>query len=256
MSLEDFDIITSRLMGYGKFIFFHVMGEPLLHPKLEDLLLIAENKGFKVNITTNGTLIRDASNTLLKSNALRQVNFSLHSFDANNIDYPIERYLENIADFAKKALSQRELYIALRLWNIEASKENDNNGKILEFLEKSFNLTYNIKEELKVRNSIKLMENLYLNEANKFDWPDMEGQTIDGRAFCYGLRDQIGILSDGSVIPCCLDNEGTITLGNLIQQPLEDILNSQRVMEIFNGFSEGKAVEDLCKRCGYRSRFK
>lgn len=256
MSIEEFDLITTRLQGFGKFINFHVMGEPLLHPQLGNFLLIAENKDFKVNITTNGTLINKASEILLNSKALRQVNFSLHSFDANETSIDMEDYLENIVMFTKRALDKGDLYVSYRLWNLEDFACNLENDKIFSFLEKSFNLDYKLKEGLKEKTSVKLSENLHLNLANKFDWPDMEKEEAGGRAFCYGLRDQIGVLADGTVIPCCLDNEGTINLGNLLKQPMDEILESERVKKIYSGFSEGRAYEKLCKRCGYRNRFK
>lgn len=256
MTIEEFDLITTRLQGYGKFLNFHVMGEPLLHPDLGDFLLIAEDKDFKVNITTNGTLVKRVSDILLKRKALRQVNFSLHSFDANDNDAGINNYLDNIIEFTKRALAKGDLYVSYRLWNLEDLAYKEENEKIFSYLEKSFKLDYRIKDELRDKSSIKLLENLHLNMANKFDWPDMERETSEERAFCYGLRDQIGVLSDGTVIPCCLDSQGTIKLGNLLSQSMEDILLSDRVENIYKGFSEGRAHEELCKRCGYRSRFK
>jgi len=256
MSLEEFDLITTRLQGFGKFINFHVMGEPLLHPQLGNFLLVAEKKDFQVNITTNGTLINKVSEILLNSKALRQVNFSLHSFDANESSVSMEDYLENIVRFTKHALDKGDLYVSYRLWNLEDFNCNSENEKIFGFLEKSFSLDYRLKEELIEKASIKLSENLHLNLANKFDWPDIEKEEAGGRAFCYGLRDQIGVLVDGTVIPCCLDNEGTINLGNLLKQPMDEILESERVKKIYNGFSEGRAYEELCKRCGYRNRFR
>lgn len=253
MRPEEFELITSRLQGFGEHLYFHVMGEPLLHPELESLLKIAGKKNYKVNITTNGTLLQKTANILLNNRAIRQINVSLHSHEANCADMSLERYLENIVDFTKKALQNGEIIIAYRLWNTDGAEKN--NDRIITYIQNEFNLGYILKDELNIKNRIKIANKLYLNCANKFDWPDMESEAIEGRAFCYGLRDQIGILTDGTVIPCCLDNEGTIALGNLYNEPLQSILEGTRAKSIYKGFSEGKAVEELCRRCGYRSRF-
>jgi Predicted Fe-S oxidoreductases len=253
MKSEEFEIIASRLQGFGEYLYFHVMGEPLLHPELNCLLNIADKMGYKVNITTNGTLLQNSSETLLDSGALRQINISLHSYEANNIDMSLEKYLKNIIDFTRKAQQDSDIIIAYRLWNSDGADKN--NERIVNYIQKGFNLDFDLKEELSLKKRIKLGDKLYLNCANKFDWPDMDAETKEGRAFCYGLRDQIGVLSDGTVIPCCLDNEGTIALGNLFEETLENILEGTKAKNIYRGFSEGRAVEELCKRCGYRSRF-
>ena len=73
---------------------------------------------------------------------------------------------------------------------------------------------------------------------------------------CYGLRRQLGILVDGTVVPCCLDQDGIINLGNIFNEDLENIVSSDRAKEIVTNFRNNKLKEDLCKRCGYIKKFK
>ena len=91
--------------------------------------------------------------------------------------------------------------------------------------------------------------------AQKFKWPEQNEKMISEEIFCQGLRNQIAILVDGTVVPCCLDSEGKIDLGNIFDMPLKDILESKEVKLIYEGFSNRVAVEDLCKRCSYATRF-
>ena len=63
------------------------------------------------------------------------------------------------------------------------------------------------------------------------------------------------MLCDGTVVPCCLDHEGDIPLGNLFTQSLEEILSSPRAQAIYEGFSGRRVVEELCRKCGYARRF-
>ena len=59
------------------------------------------------------------------------------------------------------------------------------------------------------------------------------------------------MLVDGTVVPCCLDSAGVLDLGNLFQQNLDEVLASPRARAIYDGFTRHKAVEPLCRRCGY-----
>ena len=91
--------------------------------------------------------------------------------------------------------------------------------------------------------------------AQKFEWPNDKREAAKGETFCYGLRDQVGILVDGTVVPCCLDGEGQIALGNLFNQPFEEIITSERSKRIYDGFSNRQAVEKLCQSCTYAKRY-
>ena len=102
---------------------------------------------------------------------------------------------------------------------------------------------------------IQIGEKVFLEYGKKFEWPDMEAEYSGEAVFCYGLRDQIGVLCDGTVVPCCLDHEGDIALGNLFEESLEEILETPRTKAIYEGFCNRKATEDLCRRCGYARRF-
>jgi radical SAM protein with 4Fe4S-binding SPASM domain len=128
------------------------------------------------------------------------------------------------------------------------------NIDIYKLLEKEFEIKCNLKESLKEKNSFKLKNNVYLSMGEKFKWPSLKAEELGERIFCYGLRDQIGILVDGTVVPCCLDSEGNIPIGNIFENTLEEILNSKRAKDIYDGFSGRKAVEELCKKCGFINR--
>ena len=101
----------------------------------------------------------------------------------------------------------------------------------------------------------KLCEYVFLEWGELFDWPDKKAEDIGSNHSCYGLRDQIGVFSDGTVVPCCLDAEGTINLGNIFESDLEDILKSERAENLKKSFQTRNVTEDLCRRCGYAKRF-
>lgn len=258
MKPETFETVLDGIAPHTKHIYLHVKGEPLLHPKLDVLMDMAHAKGFKVNITTNGTLIRKAGPKLTGKPALRQVNFSLHSFDGHEGSENREGYLQEIIGFAKEAAAAGVL-VSFRLWNLTpdniTNAARQRNRETLEVLERAFGLDYRIDEKVSPGSGVRVAKNVYLNQDHEFQWPSPSAPADDGKGFCHALRTQAGVLVDGTVVPCCLDGEGVINLGNVHENSFSDIVEGERANRLFDGFSRREAVEDLCRRCGYRQRF-
>ncbi len=255
MSAEKFEKILLQLKGHADQLYFHVMGEPLLHPLLGHFLSLAHAYGYKVNITTNGTLLHLVQDVLLASAALRQVNISLHSFDANANENTMDCYLDRVFEFVRATQERQNILIGLRLWNLIENAQNGKNLHILKRIEQAFHLPDKIDKIPISYEGISLAHHVYLNSDQRFFWPDLERPQTGRAGFCYALRTQIAILVDGTVVPCCLDSEGEMPLGNIALQSIDDILKSERAMAIYEGFSRRMAVEPLCLTCGYRSRF-
>ena len=246
MSPEDFGFLAGRLRPYTEYLYLHLMGEPLLHPELEEILERGGELGFKIIITTNGTLLPRRGELLLSTPAVHKVNISLQSFEANPAG-ELENYVSFCAAFAKAAGEAGKLCV-LRLWN-QGGLESLN-GEIESLLPGSFP-----KPWTESRGSLRLADRVYLEPGERFDWPDMEARDRGESCFCYGLRDQVGVLWDGTVVPCCLDHEGDVPLGNLFRQSLEEILAAPRARAIYDGFSNRAPAEALCRRCGFATRF-
>ncbi|MFV8828868.1 radical SAM/SPASM domain-containing protein [Alkalihalobacterium sp. APHAB7] len=259
LSVDDFSKRLDQIKPHTDYIYLHVKGEPLLHPKIDQLLDISHEKGFKVNITTNGTLLRKAKHKIINKPALRQMNFSLHSFDGHEGSTDKEGYVGSILDFIKEATAQSDLIVSLRLWNLTEDNMTNvqkmRNREVLEILEKEFNLDYKIEEKVVPGTGVKIAERIYINQDIEFKWPSLHEEEDDGKGFCHGLRNQAGILANGTVIPCCLDGEGVINLGNVNEMNFTDIIEGERANNLYNGFSRREAVEELCRKCGYRTRF-
>ena len=246
LSEEEFSFLLPKLRPWSDFLYFHLMGEPLCHPKLERFLALAGEAGFKVILTTNGTLLGRQQKMLLASPALHKVNVSLHAFEANDLAIPFEDYLARCFAFGKAAEGSK--LVVYRLWNQGGLEEK--NGAILQAMEAHFP-----KPWVQGRRGIRIGQRVFLEYGDKFDWPDLSAQEGGDGVFCYGLRDQIGVLCDGTVVPCCLDHDGDIPLGNLFETPMEEILETPRAKAIYEGFGQRKATEELCRKCGYARRF-
>lgn len=257
MKSEQFKHILKQVRPYTDYIYLHLMGEPTLHPNLKEYLDLSHKESLKVNLTTNGTLLLQVKDILLNAHALRQINISLHSFEANKNQESLLSYLNNVSDFITEILHKTDIICSVRLWNMDTKDlkaSNSLNNTIIHFFENKFDLKIDLSKILQSNKGIKLRKNLYLNMDQKFEWPDIEKIKENQYVFCYGLRDHIGIHVDGTVVPCCLDSDGNIALGNIFKQSLEEIIHSERAVAIYEGFSNRCAVEDLCKKCGYAMR--
>lgn len=254
MPPSAFEAVLCKLKGYTDHLYFHVLGEPLLHPDLSKLLEISASYGYKVNITTNGTNIADRAEVLLGGRSLRQINFSLHCQEVSRDYGKVDRYIEDIIEFTRTALDRSGIYIAYRLWNMTSVASEKYNAYVVQKLQQSFSPGFSIADALKGPARITLRDRLFLNGAEVFQWPtEAAGEEQSG--FCLGLRDQAAILVDGTVVPCCLDSEGAIKLGNIFEDEFEYILNGERAKNLYDAFSRRKAVEGLCMNCSYRRRF-
>ena len=241
----EFSHILQQLTGQTGYIYYHLMGEPLTHPLLPEFLTMAKEQGFRSVITTNGTLLKKHGHEILAA-GVHKVSISVHSFEGNDVQKH-RRYLEEVAAFAETAAAAGTI-VVLRFWNNGCAQEN--NALAIPYLQSLLpgDWTENSR-------GLRIRDRLFLEWGDRFQWPDQDAPVQGERFFCYGLRDHFGILCDGTVVPCCLDSDGCIPLGNIFQEDIRDILASPRATALVDGFSCGRASEDLCRRCGYAQRF-
>ena len=247
MSIHEFDAITDKLQGITKYIYYHLMGEPTTHPQLPEFVELAGKKGFNSAVTTNGTLLSKVGDSLIAAGVYK-VNISVHSFEEGETE-DFKRYLDGCFDFADKA-SRAGVLVVLRLWN--NGHDGGKNEDILLRAKERFSL-----DEWKLGSrGARIRHKLHLEYGERFAWPDMEADDGGEGVFCYGLADHFSVLCDGTVVPCCLDAEGDIALGNAFEEDVGEILSSERAVAIREGFAKRHACEELCRKCGYARRFK
>ena len=246
MTLDEFSQVLDKLKGITEYVYLHVMGEPLTHPDLPQFINLASEKGFKCSITTNGTLLGKRGDELLAS-SLYKANISIHSFESGT-DEEYLSYLNGCFDFADES-SKHGILTVLRLWN--RGHDGGRNLDTLAILREKFK----DDEWREGVNSTRIRHRLHLEWGDRFEWPDVGCDELGDQVFCHGLGDHFGILVDGRVIPCCLDREGVIELGNVFEDDLNEVLASERAEKMREGFRNKKASEELCRKCGYARRF-
>lgn len=254
MTVDEFDKITDEISPLTNTICLHLMGEPLLHPSINQIFEICNAKNLKVHLTTNGTLIKQNLD-LLQSGCAKRISVSLHSFEANNNVGSLQNYLQDTLYCCKQIAENSPTYIEFRLWNESSTQDAKNslNQKILQAIDKTFGtnlLTVDLQHNTRITDKI------ILSLADVFEWPiNTEHKAKNSVKFCYGLRSHFGILCDGTVVACCLDGEGKLALGNIFEDSICNILNCTRAQNIYKGFTDRNTTEEFCKTCTFANKF-
>ncbi len=243
MTRDEFESILIKIKDYTDYIYLHIKGEPLLHPNIIDFLRLAEKYNLKVNLTTNGTLFSKMAKELNECRSLHKINFSLHS--ENNLDNYCEEIFKNVELLKDKI-------VIYRLWTLKNNELDKKSQEIVNKIRKYYNLPQETVDKIYTSNNIKIKSTIYVDKDNEFSWPEVTTHKSNG--YCYALKTQIGILVDGTVVPCCLDSNGVINLGNIFKENLEEIINSEKYKSLQKSFRDRKPCEELCKSCTFKER--
>lgn len=243
MTTEEFENILIKIKDYTDYIYLHIKGEPLLHPNIIEFLHLADKYNLKVNLTTNGTLFSKVAKELSECNSLRKINFSLHS--ENSLDNYCEEIFKNVELLKDKI-------IIYRLWTLKNNQLDSKSQEIVDKIRKYYNLPQETVDKIYTSNNIKIKSTIYVDKDNEFSWPEVTTHKSSG--YCYALKTQIGILVDGTVVPCCLDSNGVVNLGNIFKESLEEIINSEKYISLKKSFQDRKPCEKLCQSCTFKER--
>lgn len=247
MSVSDFSNIIKEIKPYTDYVYLHVKGEPLLNPNLDIFLDICDNNKIKVNITTNGTLLKKNFDILKKHKCLRQINVSMHS------ENEVDDYFDDVFMVCKNLAS--DVYISYRLWTLNDLVLDDKSKEVIDEIISEYKLSPELVEKVYKEKQIKICENTYINKDNLFEWPNLNNKhNSDG--YCHGAIDHLAILVDGTVVPCCLDGEGIVDLGNILSTAFVDILDGERFLKMRESFKNNLCSEDLCRTCKFKDRFR
>lgn len=239
MTTEEFTHVIKSIKEYTNYIYLHIKGEPLLHKNFKDIISICEENDIFINITTNATFLNKYKDDILNNKRIRQINISLHSYSNVN-------ELKDLFNTVDNLNKNSNIYFVYRYW---LGKEKFKNSEVIDELIRH----YNLDNDVYSLNNIKVNNTLYINKDEEFIWPSLSNSYYNEEGYCLGLKSHIGILSDGTVVPCCLDAEGIIALGNIFEESLETILSKERTKNIIKNFKNNKKIEELCKHCSFKN---
>ncbi|MEG2597749.1 MAG: SPASM domain-containing protein, partial [Oscillospiraceae bacterium] len=255
MTEKEFLHIIEEIRPYTKYVYFHIKGEPLMHPLLGRFLDICKDAAIQVQLTTNGTLLAQTKDLLCEKSSLRQINISLHSFgEHDSID--MDHYLSTALEFAKTASLEHQKYVVLRLWNLDENRNSDPESiDMMKRIQLFFPGHENLKEQMSDHRSVLLDRGIFISWEQKFEWPSLQNSFVSAEGICHGTRSMLGILADGTIVPCCLDANGEAPLGNIFKHPFSSIVEGTELKSIAGNFTNQRIILPLCQKCSYRTRF-
>ncbi|MFP6144790.1 radical SAM/SPASM domain-containing protein [Helicobacter pylori] len=248
MPLELFEKVCKEVAPLTPIITLHVLGDPCKLKNLNRYLNVAKRFSLKVDLVTSGEYLRDFE--ALLQDIIYQISISLDAGLDHHNKLNQHRYIQKILEFCRyKCEKNSEVFLNLRIQDSTLEKHQN---LIKPFLESFECISL---ETLISQGRARLFKKSFLNIQKTFKWPNLNAQNPLNQEskipYCYGLIKQIAILSNGVVVPCCMDTQAHINLGDLNHTPLKDILNSQKAMAIKTHFLKGEALELLCKNCSY-----
>lgn len=229
-------------------VYWHLQGEPLLHPDFREITEYAKSLGLVLKLTTNASHLFQYREHLL-SGIFSQINFSMQSLNEVQSEER-ERVRNDIADFTEEALQKcPEMYLNFRWWQ-DSPPEVD-------YFAQRFGIPPDHWYPIPGRKNRRITGRLFSHFDGIFEWPGItqEERKNGDAGYCYGLISHCGILCDGRVVPCCLDSQGGLALGDLHEQTLTEILTSPLAKKIEEGFRRKCRIMKQCRNCGYASRF-
>jgi len=257
MSLEHFELIVAQVKPYTQEVALHMMGDPLVLSNLKEYLNILQRHKLRAFITTSGYYINQHHPSTLLHEATKQINISINSYNKNQNTLTLDEYLDPIFELIEYKLNHNiDKFINLRLWNLdEALSEQEFNQNFFDKISTQFDISLDSKQIFTQKpKNIRIAPKTLLHFDHYFEWPSLDNPHY-GNGTCQGLDSHFGILSNGVVVPCCLDTQGVITLGDISKEPLEKILHTHKTKCIVDGFKKGIATEELCQKCSYKKRF-
>ena len=257
MDLILFEKINKEVSSYTKELAYHIVGDPLTLKNLDKYIKISHKYNLKVNITTTGNNLKSSMFEILTHGAIKQVNFSLNSYSAIANKKSLDEYLKPIFEFCDYCIEyKKEIFINLRLWNIDqGSSAKLFNKEIYSRINRYFNINIDIQKVYQKGDNIRIGRKVLINFDEYFEWPQLSNSYVGDSGYCYGLKSHFAITVDGVVVPCCLDQNAIMSLGNMQDDTITNLLKSQRSLSIIAGFKNHKIVEKLCQHCSFRVRF-
>ena len=240
MSADAFTLMLGRLREVGVRTIDVIGGEPTLHPVLGGMLRECREKGFRVNISSNGTNT-GALETIMRSDNAVTLGISIN--DADTL-HELAGFIDRFRPVLKSVYSRTSDPAFIRA--------------VLARAPGRFFLIYrDATQDADLRETVPFPE--FLAAAETFGHasavgivscsgflPDRENYPELEMVRCPAGTTKLGVMPDGSVYPCnLLFGRPAFLLGNILTEPFENIWH-HRALDFFRSFSGNRCPRTDC----------
>ncbi|MFC1538271.1 radical SAM/SPASM domain-containing protein [Candidatus Latescibacterota bacterium] len=255
MRLADFKKIINGLPGSVTDIYLWGQGEPFMVPDFIEMIVFASSKGFRTIVSTNGHFLENADE--IARSGLDSLIVSIDGADKESYEYyRTGGNFEQVIAGMKKVSS--------------AVKKNDGGPKII------LQCLITLKNENDIRKVVSLAKEI---GTDKVVFKSLQAGIIEDSALYlpenpehtrYVINDSGSIETDrywflrdrclrvyyslqidwqGNVLPCCFDKNSENITGNVFNESLSDMWNSEKYLSFRNTLNHKGRVLSMCKDC-------
>lgn len=238
--------IINDIQTFASAITLAVSGESLLHPRFFDMARYATQKGIKVLLNTNATLLNENRARELLKSGIASISFAFDGYNKSMYEQAragavFEQTLENITSFLrlKKETHKKSPYTILSMLKLGLGTVTD-------------------KEKTDFFNRFDgLIDEIRLREVST--WGDTFNGTED---FSYRHNEMIHppcsrlwstavITWNGNVVPCIYNANHQYVIGNVRNARLKEIWNSDKMQTLRSAMLDGSYLNlsPLCEHC-------
>lgn len=226
-------------------------GEPLLNPKIIDMIKYAKEKkcAERIDITTNASLLNKELNIGLIEAGLNRINISIEGVNAkqyldfSNYNIDFDKLIENITHLYQ---NKKDCEIIIKIPGDTLSEEDKN---------RFYKIFGDIADGVYIEHTMACWPEFELKEGLKVNQEvGIYGQKIKEVLVCPYVFYSFSINSDGLASACFLDWSRKLIIGDAKTESIQDIWKGQKLLDLQKMFLMKKRKEHpICKNCGQMS---
>jgi pyruvate-formate lyase-activating enzyme len=230
------DQIAAFPENHNALFYLHICGEPLLHKQSVEFIRYAADLGFKPILTTNATLLTTELTAKLLASGLSRIEFSFEGvtpeiFETTRLGAKYDVVHRNIMDFLEQ--------------NRAAGKPVHTELVVVDLPHVEARLLRDYCEKMRAHFDT-------VNLSGYFDWLGRVETVKYERSHyrgCAATDTDLNVLWDGRVVPCCMDVDGAMVIGDFTKQCYLEILADLRRHALRERLQCGQLKGLLCSQC-------
>ena len=241
MSEEVFYVVLDNLKEFGiRKAYLHFQGEPFLNPLTPKFAKILKQNKFEVGIFTNGMAFNDKNIKEVTDAEIDLIRFSIdgaseETYQKNRVGGKFARVYDNLKKVAH-AHKGKKTRIE---WQFLALRNNEHEIEKAEELARELGIDFFVKGYRVTDPDLAPLNDQYRSRHMKKP--------------CTDIYHQIGVYWNGDIVPCCYDVDGKEIMGNLHENSLADIWNSDKYRSFRKKVGNFRKAPDdepyICRNC-------
>jgi len=268
-------------VGYKGNLYFHLLGEPFLHPEIFKIVEYASRRMPRSILFTNGSLLTTRNIESVFDASPYELMISMQlvdegSFKLKGSSMSWDRYASGIRKAIEYKLTHDTptlLRISVGMRKEDAVYPDDDYFPRISpetFRENILRLfsgiqcldlqqIQNILADIPFRSSLEIASGVFVSVKPMGNWLRLYREEITKRGYCPHVGKEFGVLSNGNLVLCHLDYDGKTAFANARESKLRNIFQNSAICQTIEKFCAEGIVPKNCQHCvvphKYSTRF-